>query len=78
MLRHRITAFHIVAFLLGLFFAPVLFAQDADMMRKYLLDELATAQKAWQQRYDSLKTVADIEKYQQEHKDFFRQQLGKM
>jgi cephalosporin-C deacetylase-like acetyl esterase len=73
MLRLRITAF-----LLGLLFAPALFAQDADMMRKYLLNELATAQKAWQQRYDSLKTVADIEKYQQERKDFFRQQLGKM
>jgi len=65
-------------FLLGLLFAPALFAQDAAMMRKYLLNELDTAQKAWQERYDSLKTVADIETYQQERKDFFRQQLGKM
>jgi len=65
-------------FLLGLLTAPALFAQDANMMRTYFLDELNTAQKAWQQRYDSLKTAADIEHYQQERKNFFRQQLGKM
>jgi len=64
--------------LLGLLFVPSLFAQDGTMMRKYLLNELGDAQKNWQQCYDSLKTVADIERYQQERKEFFRKQLGKM
>ena len=66
------------AFFFGLLFVPTLFAQDANMMRTYLLDELGTAQKSWQEQYDSLKTVADVERYQQERKDFFRKQLGKM
>ena len=65
-------------FLLGLLFVSALFAQDANMMRTYLLDELGDAQKVWQRRYDSLKTVADIERYQKERKDFFQRQLGKM
>jgi len=64
--------------LLGVLFAATLAAQDATMMRTYLLDELNTAQKSWQERYDSLKTPADIEVYQKERKDFFRRQLGKM
>ncbi|MCL2710886.1 MAG: prolyl oligopeptidase family serine peptidase [Planctomycetaceae bacterium] len=64
-------------FSLGLLFAATLVAQDATMMRTYLLNELATAQKSWQTHYDSLKTVEDIELYQQERKEFFRQQLGK-
>ena len=64
--------------LLALFSAVTLCAQDGNMMRKYLLDELQTAQKAWQTRYDSLKTVANIEYRQQECKDFFQMQLGKM
>ncbi|MCL2743602.1 MAG: hypothetical protein FWE67_07110 [Planctomycetaceae bacterium] len=55
-----------------------LFAQDGTMMRTYLLNELEVAQKAWQQRYDWLKTAADIERYQQERKEFFQRQLGKM
>ena len=67
-----------VPFLLGLLAASTVLAQDATMMRTYLLNELNTAQKSWQERYDSLKTVADIEVYQQERKDFFRLQLGKM
>ena len=65
------------AFLLILLTASTLPAQDENMMRTYLLDELAAAQKSWQERYDTLKTPADIERYQQERKDFFRQQLGK-
>lgn len=48
------------------------------MMRIYLLDEWKTAHISWQERYNSLKTVADIEQYQQERKAFFWQQLGKM
>ena len=68
----------LTVFLLGLLPVSALFAQDANMMRKYLLNELDTAQRSWQERYDSLKTVADIDTYQQEHKAFFRQQLGKM
>ena len=63
---------------LGLLFVPTLFAQDPSMMRTYLLNELDTARQSWQERYDTLKTVADIELYQQERKDFFWQQLGKM
>jgi len=68
----------IAAWLFCLLFVPTLFAQDATMMRTYLLNELGEAQKNWQRRYDSLKTVADIEQYQKERKDFFRNQLGKM
>ena len=67
-----------IIFLLALLFVPTLFAQDATMMKGYLRDELDAAQKSWQQRYDSLKTVADIERYQQDRKDFFLKQLGKM
>jgi len=59
-------------------FVPTLFAQDGTMMRTYLLGELETAQKSWQQRYDALKTAAEIEQYQQERKEFFRRQLGQM
>ena len=70
--------FRLTALLLGLFFAPTLLAQDANMMRTYLLNELHTAHHSWQERYDSLKTPEDIERYQQERKNFFRQQLGKM
>ena len=65
-------------FLLGLLSVSPLAAQDVYMMRKYLLGELRTAQHSWQERYDSLKAIADIDTYQQEHKAFFRQQLGKM
>ncbi|MCL2711219.1 MAG: acetylxylan esterase [Planctomycetaceae bacterium] len=65
-------------FLLALFVAAPLLAQDATMMRTYLLNELAEAQKSWQVRYDTLQTVEDIERYQQERKDFFWKQLGKM
>jgi len=64
--------------LLGLLTAATLAAQDANMMRTYLLNELHTAHHSWQERYDSLKTPADIEVYQKERKDFFRQQLGKI
>ena len=65
-------------FLLGLLSAQVLIAQDATMMRTYLLNELNIAQKSWQERYDTIKTIDDVEVYQQERKNFFRQQLGKM
>jgi hypothetical protein len=68
----------LIALLLALLTASALYAQDAAMMRTYLLDELNAAQKSWQQRYVSLKTVAAIERYQQERKDFFHRQLGKM
>jgi cephalosporin-C deacetylase-like acetyl esterase len=64
--------------LLVLLLTSTLFAQDATMMRTYLLDELDTAQKSWQRRYYTLKTVGDIKLYQQERKDFFHKQLGKM
>ena len=67
-----------VFLLLGLLSAATLAAQDETMMRTYLLNELHTAHHSWQERYDSLKTVADIEVYQQERKDYFRKQLGKM
>ena len=64
--------------LLLVMLTSTLFAQDGTMMRTYLSGELESAQKSWQKRYDSLKTVADIEQYQQERKDFFRRQLGQM
>ena len=71
----RLIAYLVV---LGLLSASPLFAQDATMMRTYLLDELSAAQHSWQERYDSLKTVEDIKQYQQERQYFFWMQLGKM
>ncbi len=59
-------------------FVSPLFAQDGTMMRTFLLKELDDAKDAWQRRYDSLKTLDDIKLYQEERKDFFRRQLGKM
>ena len=42
--------------------SQVLVAQDANMTRTYLLNELTVvAQKSWQERYDTLKTVTDKE-----------------
>ncbi len=70
--------FRFLTLFFSLLAVPTLFAQDATMMRTYLLDELGSAQKSWQRRYDSLKTVADVEQYQKERKDFFQRQLGKM
>jgi cephalosporin-C deacetylase-like acetyl esterase len=48
-----------------------------EMMKTFLSGEIANAKNVWQQRYDKLKTVDDIKKYQAEQKEFFLRQLGK-
>ncbi|MDR1964751.1 MAG: acetylxylan esterase [Planctomycetaceae bacterium] len=52
-------------------------AKPKEMMKTFLSGEIAKAQTVWQQRYDKLKTVDDITKYQTERKEFFIRQLGK-
>ncbi len=53
-------------------------ADPKTLMRTYWLGELAEAKNRWQQRYDSLKTVPEIEQYQAERKEYFFKQLGQM
>ncbi|MDR1270649.1 MAG: acetylxylan esterase [Planctomycetaceae bacterium] len=52
-------------------------AKPKEMMKIFLSGEIAKAKTVWQRRYDKLKTVNDITKYQAERKEFFLQQLGK-
>ncbi|MCL2120091.1 MAG: acetylxylan esterase [Planctomycetaceae bacterium] len=47
-----------------------------DMMRTWLLGEIESARLGWQSEYDSLKTVDDVQAYQQVRKQFFAEQLG--
>jgi cephalosporin-C deacetylase-like acetyl esterase len=49
-----------------------------EMMKTFLSGEITNAKTVWQQRYDKLKTIDDITKYQTEQKEFFLRQLGKM
>jgi len=65
-------------FLLGLLATTVTYAKDPSMMRNFLLNELTTAQQAWQERYDTLTSIEAIEAYQQEQKDFFLKRLGQL
>lgn len=51
-------------------------ANPKDMMRSYLLGEIAKERENWQRRYDTLKTVEDVQKYQDERITFFKTQLG--
>jgi dienelactone hydrolase len=83
----------IIFVLFTMFFLSNTFAQDTEksfngnvlsadvkpkeMMKIFLSGEIANAQTVWQQRYDKLKTVDDITKYQAEQKEFFLKQLGK-
>jgi hypothetical protein len=52
-------------------------SKPKEMMKTFLSGEFAQAKTVWQQRYDKLKTIDDITKYQAEHKEFFLRQLGK-
>ncbi len=47
-----------------------------EMMRNYLLGEIESARQGWQREYDSLKTPADVQAYQQTRKRFLTEQLG--
>ncbi len=47
------------------------------MMLNWLLARVDEAQVRWENKYESIKTVEDIEKYQREHIDYFRKQLGR-
>jgi cephalosporin-C deacetylase-like acetyl esterase len=52
-------------------------AKPKKMMKTFLLSEIAATKTVWQNRYDQLKTIDDVTKYQAERKEFFRRQLGK-
>ncbi|MDR2439251.1 MAG: acetylxylan esterase [Planctomycetaceae bacterium] len=52
-------------------------SKPKEMMKTFLLGEIADAKTVWQQRYDQLKTLDDVTKYQEERKEFFLHQLGK-
>jgi len=47
-----------------------------DRMRTWLLGEIDSARQAWQREYDALKTVDEVQAYQQVRKHFFAEQLG--
>jgi len=51
-------------------------AAPTEMMRTWLLGEIASARAGWQKEYDSLKTLSGVQAYQQVRKQFFAEQLG--
>ncbi|MDO4587837.1 MAG: hypothetical protein Q4C95_11150 [Planctomycetia bacterium] len=48
----------------------------SKMLKNWLLLQIDQKQIEWQQRYESLKTIPEIEQYKQERIDFFWKQLG--
>ncbi len=48
-----------------------------EMMKSFLLADIASEKTAWRQRYEKLKTLDQIESYQTQRRTFLRDRLGK-
>ena len=51
--------------------------EPTEMMRRWLLDEIAVRRAVWESDYEKLKIVDEVKKYQAERKEFFFTKLGK-
>lgn len=47
-----------------------------DMMKAFLVEEIAAAKKAWIERYEKIKTPEEVKVYADRHREMFRRQLG--
>lgn len=54
------------------------FSQTPEMMRTYLLNEIAGAKAQWQERYDTLQSREAITEYKNQRRNFLATQLGRM
>ncbi|MBQ3388679.1 MAG: hypothetical protein IJG60_05650 [Thermoguttaceae bacterium] len=55
-----------------------LVADPSLMVHEELIRGIDAASEAWRSRYENVKSIADIETYQQEHKAYFLKNLGRL
>ena len=55
-----------------------LVADPSLMVHEELIRGIDAASEAWRRRYENVKSIADIETYQQEHKAYFLKNLGRL